>query len=90
MSDKANAQAKKKYALKERAARFIIRRFVPKEVVDAIENEIAGGLFTENARSEALPEHVLIEDRGSDTTVFSFAGGALLFAGQPSFEFRLL
>ncbi len=90
MSDKANAQAKKKYALKERAARFIIRRFVPKEVVDAIENEIAGGLFTENARSEALPEHVLIEDRGSETTVFSFAGGALLFAGQPTFEFRRL
>lgn len=90
MSGSSNAQAKKKYALKERAARFIIRRFVPKEVVDAIESEIATGMFTENARTEALPEHLLIEDRGSDTTVFSFAGGALLFAGQPTFEFRKL
>jgi hypothetical protein len=81
---------KKKYALKERIARFIIRRFVPKEVVDAVEYELDQGMFTEHARSATLPEHVLIEDRGADVTVFSYAGGALLFAGQPTFEFRKL
>jgi hypothetical protein len=35
-------------------------------------------------------EYVLIEDRGSDVTLFSFAGMAVLFAGMPTFEFRRL
>jgi len=76
--------------MKERIARFIIRRFVPKEVVDAIEHEVESGMFAKRRESQELPEHMLIEDRGADTTIFSFAGGALLFAGQPSFEFRKL
>lgn len=85
MSDTA-----KKFALKEKIAQFIIRRFVPKEVVDAMEYEIENGMFAEQGAAKELPEHVLIEDRGADTTIFSFAGGALLFAGQPTFEFRKL
>ncbi|MCL4693368.1 MAG: alpha/beta hydrolase [Candidatus Hydrogenedentes bacterium] len=85
MSDTA-----KKFALKEKIARFIIRRFVPKEVVDAVEYELQSGMFTEQSETKELPEHVLIEDRGAETTIFSFAGGALLFAGQPTFEFRKL
>lgn len=33
-------------------------------------------------------DHVLIENHGRDRTIFSFAGGALLYAGVPAFEFR--
>lgn len=33
-------------------------------------------------------DHVLVEDRGSDVTVFCFAGLAVMFAGLPTFEFR--
>ena len=34
--------------------------------------------------------HVIVEDRGSDVTIYSFAGMAVLFAGLPVFEFRKL
>lgn len=43
-----------------------------------------------NARMFATEssDHVLVENHGSDRTIFSFAGGALLYAGVPAFEFR--
>lgn len=34
------------------------------------------------------PDFIQIEDRGSDITIFAFAGLALKYAGLPSFEFR--
>lgn len=35
-------------------------------------------------------QYMLVEDRGSDVTIFCFAGLAVLFAGLPTFEFRRL
>lgn len=34
------------------------------------------------------PAHVLVENHGADTTIFSFSSSAMLFAGQPTFQFR--
>lgn len=35
-----------------------------------------------------LSDYLRVEDNGSDVTIFSFAGMAVLFAGMPQFEFR--
>lgn len=37
-----------------------------------------------------LSDYLHVENNGSDVTVFSFAGAAVLFAGMPQFEFKKL
>jgi hypothetical protein len=69
--------------------KWLARTFVS----DVAKNMEREGTFDLNAdeqlKGEDLP-HVLVEDRGSDVTIFSFAGMAVLFAGLPVFEFRKL
>lgn len=69
--------------------KWLASTFVP----DVAKNMDKEGTFNFGKNEEidlkANP-HVLIEDRGSDVTVFSFAGMAVLFAGLPAFEFKKL
>jgi hypothetical protein len=44
--------------------------------------------FRKNRESIDPSLYINVEDNGSDTTVISVAGGALLYAGMPTFEFR--
>ena len=39
------------------------------------------------AEIDGVPQHLLVEDNGSDTTLFSFSSAALLHSGLPTFEF---
>jgi hypothetical protein len=68
--------------LKDFVYRQAIRLFLP-HLHRALQHEDAVSLFKEGA-----PEYVAVEDRGSDKTIFSFAGAAMLYAGMPVFEFR--
>jgi len=69
--------------------KWLARTFVS-DVAKNMERE--GAAFDLDAganQAEELP-YVLVEDRGADVTIFSFAGMAVLFAGLPAFEFRKL
>lgn len=65
----------------DRLYKWIIRLFLP-HLADSMRQETTRDLFGEAGA------YVRVEDRGSDKTIFSFAGGAMLYAGMPTFEFR--
>ncbi len=44
--------------------------------------------FKNSFSREEIENCFMIEDNGADTTIFCFAGGAVLYAGLPTFEFR--
>jgi len=72
--------------------RYAGRLLVP-EVMRSMEQErvVPGGEDVSFAPAEVpLSYYLEIEDNGSDVTIFSFAGMAVLFAGMPKFEFRNL
>lgn len=66
----------------ERVYRAAVRVFLP-HLAESLRLEAEKGLFRGNGA-----EHVVVEDRGAPRTIFSFAGGAALYAGMPTFEFR--
>ena len=61
------------------------RLFMPK-IAAKTDAEHSSGVF--HSEETDLPAHLLIEDHGADTTVFSFSSAAFLHAGLPTFEFR--
>ncbi len=71
--------------MKEKILRTVTRLIAPKLAAN-MEREGSGGI-TEFGANE-MEQFVEIEDRGSDVTIFSFAGLAALYAGLPSFEFK--
>ena len=44
--------------------------------------------FKKSFSKEEIEQCFMTEDNGADTTIFCFAGGAVLYAGLPTFEFR--
>lgn len=71
--------------MKEKILRSVTRLIAP-ELAANMERGGSGGI-TEFG-SDEMDQYVEVEDRGSDVTVFSFAGLAALYAGLPSFEFK--
>ncbi len=69
--------------------KWLASTFVP-DVAKNMEKEGTFNLGEEIKIDLDENPHVLVEDRGSDITIFSFAGMAVLFAGLPAFEFRKL
>ncbi len=55
-------------------------------MVASIQGEAADGSFKD--QGNAPPQHLLVVDKGSDTTIVSFSSAALLHAGQPTREFE--
>ncbi|MBL7648101.1 MAG: hypothetical protein JNK74_18105 [Candidatus Hydrogenedentes bacterium] len=69
--------------------KLVTRTFMP-ELSRNMESE---GTFNFNDPQSAqgdvdLSRYIQVEDNGSDVTIVSFAGMAVLFAGMPQFEFR--
>ena len=71
--------------MKEKILRAVTRLIAPKLAAN-MERGGTGGITEFGA--EAMEQYVEVEDRGSDVTIFSFAGLAALYAGLPSFEFK--
>ena len=73
---------------------------IPERIVKLVTRLLAPELAKNMERADSAqfteftPEHienfVEVEDRGSDVTIFTFAGLAVLFAGLPAFEFKQL
>lgn len=68
--------------MKDFVYRLAVRLFLP-HLHESLKHEDAASLF-----KAGTPEYVVVENRGSDKTIFSFAGAAMLYAGMPAFEFR--
>ncbi|MDX9975601.1 MAG: hypothetical protein RBU21_21640 [FCB group bacterium] len=68
--------------MKDFVYRLAVRLFLP-HLHESLKQEDAASVFKAGA-----PEYAVVEDRGSDKTIFSFAGAAMLYAGMPAFEFR--
>lgn len=68
------------------AIKFLSRVFMP----ELSKNMEAEGTFefTGELSEQDLSRFIQVEDNGSDVTIISFAGMAVLFAGMPQFEFR--
>ncbi|MBI2435152.1 MAG: hypothetical protein HYV26_20025 [Candidatus Hydrogenedentes bacterium] len=75
------------FALRERIARLVIRLSQP-DLGAAQREEFAENAFRDDKLTHAALHHVLVEDCGAPVTIFAFASSALLFAAQPTFEFR--
>ena len=71
----------------ERIFRWAARLFDPGMAKNM---ERSGAAQLNEFTDEDISDFVEVIDRGSDVTIFSFAGLAVLFAGLPSFEFRRL
>jgi len=69
--------------------KFFASVFVP-DVAKNMDKEGTFNLGEEHDVDVDAHPHVVVEDNGSDVTIFSFAGMAVLFAGMPTFEFRKL
>ena len=73
--------------LMERVFRWVTRIFDP----GMAKNMEQGGVRQLEAFGEEdISDYVEVIDRGSDVTIFTFAGLAVLFAGLPGYEFRRL
>ncbi len=68
--------------MKDFVYRAALKIFLP-HLARSTEQDARSSLFNDEGR-----DYVAVEDRGADTTIFSFAGGAMLYAGMPAFEFR--
>lgn len=73
----------------------MIKNFVFKWVARIFVPEVAANMSREGTMSADTPvgpdeQFMIVEDNGSDVTVFCWAGMAVLFAGMPAFEFRKL
>jgi len=66
--------------------KWAARIFTP----DVAKHMAREGTIDANAPASADEQFVVVEDNGSDVTVFCWAGMAVLFAGMPAFEFRKL
>ena len=66
--------------------KWTARIFAP----DVAANMDREGTMSTDAPSVADEQFMVVEDNGSDVTVFCWAGMAVLFAGMPAFEFRKL
>jgi len=75
-------------SLSNSAFKWIARIFVP-GLAEQMKREGSFAL-DDGASSHVDLEHVTVEDRGADMTIFVFSGLAVLFAGMPRFEFRKL
>jgi hypothetical protein len=75
--------------VKNAVYKMLARAFMP-DVAKSMEREGTFDLADNDGGVDDSLPHVVIEDRGSDVTIFSFAGMAVLFAGLPVFEFRKL
>lgn len=75
------------FRMKDSIARIVIRLSQP-DLGAEQEREYSVDAFGERNSAASMPEVLLVEDNGAPVTVFSFASSALLFAGQPTFEFR--
>ena len=82
-----NTAARRWYALKESLVRSLVQVFMP-EISSNLLRDIDTNPFGDKGLTKRTSNHVLVEDHGSNVTVFSFTGGALLFMGLPTFEFR--
>lgn len=69
--------------------KWLARTFVP-DVAKNMQKEGTFNLGEDKSLSADDHPHVIVENRGSDVTIFSYAGMAVLFAGLPVFEFRKL
>ncbi|MBI5093960.1 MAG: hypothetical protein HZB26_16155 [Candidatus Hydrogenedentes bacterium] len=65
------------------------RLFVP-GLAEQMRREGTLDLHEANPAKNDELEHITVEDRGSDVTIFAFSGLAVLFAGMPTYEFRSL
>jgi hypothetical protein len=66
---------------------YIVRTLFP----DLAQGMLAEGTFNrfkDTFSTEEIAKSFEVEDNGSNTTIFCFAGGAVLYAGLPAFEFR--
>ena len=72
--------------MKNMLFRWVARIFVP----DVAANMAREGTMNTDAPDSADEQFMVVEDNGSDVTVFCWAGMAVLFAGMPAFEFRKL
>ena len=68
---------------------WVARIFAP-GLAEQMRREGSFYLAEAGAGGDAASDHVIVEDRGSDVTLFVFSGLAVLFAGMPRFEFRKL
>lgn len=75
--------------IKKLIFQWLGRLFVP-DVSRQMEKNGSFDIMTNKTKSDDIAQYVLVEDRGSDTTIFCYAGGALLYVGFPRFEFRRL
>lgn len=73
------------YRFRERLFRGANRILFP-HMARSIRGEAEDGSFREGG--DGVPQHILVVDQGSDTTVVSFSSAALLHAGQPTREFE--
>lgn len=67
--------------------KLVSRIFMP-ELSRNMEVEGTFDFSEEDAAGQDLSRFIHVEDNGSDITIVSFAGMAVLFAGMPQFEFR--
>jgi hypothetical protein len=74
------------HSMKNLLFKWAARVFTP----DVAANMAREGTMDANAPESADEEFMIVEDNGSDVTVFCWAGMAVLFAGMPAFEFRKL
>lgn len=74
------------YRQRDRAFRRLLRVFFP-DIAEEIKREHADQAFATAVETD-LPQHKLIVDRGSKTTIVCFSSAALLYAGQPAREFE--
>lgn len=72
--------------MKNMLFKWAARLFVP----DVAANMAREGTMDTSAPDAADEQFMVVEDNGSDVTVFCWAGMAVLFAGMPAFEFRKL
>ena len=68
----------KEIPVKDFVYRAALRIFLP-HLARSTAQEARSSLFNEEGC-----EYVSVEDRGADTTIFSFAGAAMLYAGMPA------
>ncbi len=73
--------------LKKKITGFLMKVLVP-DIARSMEAEGSLDPFKKDFTEEEIKKYLMVEDNNADTTIFCFAGGAVLYAGLPTFEFR--